>query len=156
MFEVRVICDPADTDRVIHALAAAFETGPARQYLTRDGERIRLYVTAEHRPEPNTWPAPEKAYVLAPNIISEIGWTADRARMHLDGRTVDREYWLRKAALLDRMALDDETARIHTDALAVAMNAALRLLEIDGEHSEGITDPRGYVRQEYARWSNNQ
>lgn len=156
MFEIRIICDPADTDRVSHALAAAFDTGSARQYPTRDGKLTRLYVTADHRPEPEVWPAPEEAYALAPSLVSEIGWTADRARMHLHGRAVDREYWLRKAALLDRMALDDETARVHTDAPGVAMNAALRLLEIDGEHAEAVTDPRGYVRQAYAHWANKQ
>lgn len=50
MFEIRVICDRADTDRISHTLADAFDTGPARQYPTRDGKRIRLYVTADHRP----------------------------------------------------------------------------------------------------------
>ncbi|GAA0668305.1 hypothetical protein GCM10009535_55220 [Streptomyces thermocarboxydovorans] len=49
MFEIRVICDPDDADRVSAALAAAFATGPARQYPTRDGRRTRLYVTADHR-----------------------------------------------------------------------------------------------------------
>ncbi|GAA2876131.1 hypothetical protein [Streptomyces mexicanus] len=49
MFEIRVICEPDDADRVNAALAAAFATGPARQYPTRDGRRTRLYVTADHR-----------------------------------------------------------------------------------------------------------
>ncbi|GHD89733.1 MULTISPECIES: hypothetical protein [Streptomyces] len=49
MFEIRVICEPDDGDRVCEALAAAFDTGPARQYPTRDGKRTRLYVTADHR-----------------------------------------------------------------------------------------------------------
>ncbi|MFE7167182.1 hypothetical protein [Streptomyces sp. NPDC057616] len=50
MFEIRIICAPDDVDRVTQALAAAFDTGPARQYPARDGKRSRLYVTAEHRP----------------------------------------------------------------------------------------------------------
>ncbi|MFB8771930.1 hypothetical protein [Streptomyces broussonetiae] len=50
MFEIRVICTPDDADRVSRALAAAFDTGPARQYPTRDGKRARLYFTADHRP----------------------------------------------------------------------------------------------------------
>ncbi|WEO97370.1 hypothetical protein A6P39_026985 [Streptomyces sp. FXJ1.172] len=50
MFEIRVICEPDDADLVSRALAAAFDTGPARQYPTRDGSRIRLYITADHRP----------------------------------------------------------------------------------------------------------
>ncbi|MEV0641989.1 hypothetical protein AB0I77_45120 [Streptomyces sp. NPDC050619] len=49
MFEIRVICPLGDADRISQALAAAFDTGPARQYPTRDGKRQRLYVTAEHR-----------------------------------------------------------------------------------------------------------
>ncbi|MFJ9747337.1 hypothetical protein [Streptomyces chartreusis] len=169
MFEIRVICEPDDTDRITTALREAFATGAVRQSYARDRKRHRLYVTADHRPEPVAWPAPQEAYALAPSIISEIGWTADRARRHLNGSAVDREYWLRKAALLDRMALDDETARIHSDVPAVALGAALRLLEIDcngsgnysgdpywPEHPAAIADPRGYVRQEYAHWSKHQ
>ncbi|WP_167366258.1 hypothetical protein [Streptomyces caeruleatus] len=50
MFEIRVICAPDDADRVSRALAAAFDTGPPRQYPTRDGKRTRLYFTADHCP----------------------------------------------------------------------------------------------------------
>ncbi|MFK4100883.1 hypothetical protein ACI2L1_12565 [Streptomyces sp. NPDC019531] len=50
MFEIRVICEPTDTDRISQALAAAFATGPARQYPTRDRKRVRLYLTADHQP----------------------------------------------------------------------------------------------------------
>ncbi|MEU3105286.1 hypothetical protein [Streptomyces griseoflavus] len=157
MFEIRVITDPADVDRVTAALSAAFDTGSARQYPTRDGKRTRLYVTADHRPEPGPWPTPDQAYALAPSIISEIGWTAARARAHLHGQPIDREYWLRKAAVLDRIALNDETAtRPRTDATEVALNAALRLLEIDRHGDESHPDPRGYVRQQYAAWAKNQ
>jgi hypothetical protein len=49
VFEIRIICKPGDADRVSTDLAAAFDTGPARQYPTRDGKRIRLYFTADHR-----------------------------------------------------------------------------------------------------------
>jgi hypothetical protein len=48
-FEIRVICHPGDFDRIRRTLAAAFETGVARRYPTRDGKRLRLYVTADHR-----------------------------------------------------------------------------------------------------------
>ncbi|MFF4549248.1 hypothetical protein ACFY1J_34285 [Streptomyces sp. NPDC001406] len=48
MFEIRVICPPGDADRVSAALATAFATGQARRYPTRDGKRLRLYVTADH------------------------------------------------------------------------------------------------------------
>ncbi|WLW53242.1 hypothetical protein [Streptomyces sp. YU58] len=47
MFEIRVICEPDDADRVSQTLATAFDTGPARQYPTRDRKRTRLYVTAD-------------------------------------------------------------------------------------------------------------
>ncbi|WP_165289367.1 hypothetical protein [Streptomyces fodineus] len=51
MFEIRVICDPDDADRISRVLAGAFNTSPARQYPTRDGKRTRLYITADHRPD---------------------------------------------------------------------------------------------------------
>ncbi|GGT13180.1 hypothetical protein GCM10010271_15140 [Streptomyces kurssanovii] len=83
MFEIRIICDPADTDRVTKTLTEAFAIGPVRRYATRDGDRARLYVTADHftdgEPEPQVWPTPEEAYALAPSVISEIGWTANEA-----------------------------------------------------------------------------
>ncbi|MFF7545705.1 hypothetical protein ACFZCU_19065 [Streptomyces canus] len=50
MFEIRIVCEPADTDRVSRVLAAVFDTGPAREYPTRDGKRVRLYFTADHQP----------------------------------------------------------------------------------------------------------
>ncbi|MFF4898768.1 hypothetical protein [Streptomyces sp. NPDC001068] len=50
MFEIRVICEPADTDRITQALTAVFDTGPARQYPTRDHQRVRLYFTADRQP----------------------------------------------------------------------------------------------------------
>lgn len=80
---------------------------------------------------------------------------------------MDREFWLRKAALLDRLALDDEQAGIYADATEVAVNAGRRLLDIDREgpgpfglgegpytplHPDSAAEPRGYVRQEYAIW----
>ncbi|MFG2954307.1 hypothetical protein ACGF5O_11310 [Streptomyces sp. NPDC048291] len=54
MFEIRVICPPDDADRIGAALTAAFNTGPARQYPTRDGKRTRLYFTADHRDSSTT------------------------------------------------------------------------------------------------------
>ncbi|MFC8822577.1 hypothetical protein [Streptomyces rochei] len=95
VFEIRVITDPADADRVTAALSAAFATGPVRRYLTRDGKRTRLYVTADHRPEPGPWPTPEEAYALAPSIIREIGWAAQTAADKPFGESLSREFWLR-------------------------------------------------------------
>jgi hypothetical protein len=50
VFVIRVICEPTDADRISQALAAAFATGTARQYPTRDRKRVRLYLTADHQP----------------------------------------------------------------------------------------------------------
>lgn len=154
MFEIRIICDLADTDRVSAALAAAFTTGSARQHPARDGRRTRLYITANHRPGPEPWPTPEEAYSLAPSIISEIGWTARTAaaRPFYDGH--HREFWLRKAAVLDRIALSDETDHATSDAAELATRAAARLIELDGTAT--MPDARHYVRQQYAAWAKHQ
>lgn len=162
MFEIRIICESADTDRVTTALSDAFATGAVRTYPTRDGERTRLYVTADHRPEPDPWPTPEEAYALAPSIIREIGWTAQTAADKLFGQDLEREYWLRKAALLDRIALLDETEELYGDASEAALAAAACLLDMDQARTgsnvptHAAMDPRGYVRQEYAHWAKSQ
>ncbi|MGI5401837.1 hypothetical protein ACQEVG_20820 [Streptomyces sp. CA-135486] len=148
MFEIRVLCDPADADRVTTALNAAFTTGDVRQYPTRDGKRTRFYLTADHRPTPQDWPTPEQAYADAPSINSEIGWTA---RFLADAECyteLDREFYLRKAALLDRIALLDEPDATDSDATDTAYAAAVFLLDID--QPGVICDPRAYVRQQYA------
>jgi hypothetical protein len=167
---IRVIRNPADTDRVTTALsdafAAATATATVRTYPTRDGERTRLYLTVGHCPEPGPWPTPE-AYPLAPSIVREIGWTAQTAADKPFGEALGREYWLRKAALLDRIALREGEDGIRVDAAEVATGAARRLIAFDSdgegegegdyygtpywpEHPATITEPRGYVRQEYA------
>jgi hypothetical protein len=154
MFEIRIICDPADTDRVTDALSQAFTTGPVRQHITRDGERQRLYVTADHRSNTGPWPCPEEAYTLAPSIISEIGWTADQAANKPFGTRLPRDFWLRKAAVLDRIALQGESDGFHSDAAEVATEAAERLMDLDD--AAVICEPRHYVRQQYAHWAKNQ
>ncbi|MCH0563247.1 hypothetical protein [Streptomyces sp. MUM 2J] len=148
MFEIRVICDPADTDRVTTTLTAAFTTGDVRRYPTRDGKRTRLYLTADHRPTPEDWPTPEQAYAGAPSINSEIGWTARTLADAECYTQLDREFYLRKAALLDRIALLDEPGTVHGDATAAAEAAAVFLLDMD--QPGAICDPRAYVRQQYA------
>ncbi|AVH97773.1 hypothetical protein C5L38_24215 [Streptomyces sp. WAC00288] len=88
------------------------------------------------------WPTPEQAYAEAPSIIREIGWVAQAAADRPFGTEASREFWLRKAALLDRIALDD----------AKAANRAARQL-MDHDDATVICDLRFYVRQQYARWS---
>ncbi|MFF5424419.1 MULTISPECIES: hypothetical protein [unclassified Streptomyces] len=95
-------------------------------------------------PEPD-WPTPEQAYAQAPSIIREIGWVAQTAADRPFGTEASREFWLRKAALLDRIALDDDKAA--KDAIV----AARQLMDHDG--TAVICDPRFYVRQQYACWS---
>ncbi|MBW5485728.1 hypothetical protein [Streptomyces bambusae] len=169
MFEIRVICTPTEAPDITKALSETFTTGQVRRHPTRDGQRVRLYVTAEQHPSHR--PAPETAYAKAPSIISEIGWTARGARDCLHGIQV-REFWLRKAALLDRIALDDERHRVPGDAATLAVEAARRLMELDDaaglgpsdhadgpyapDHPDSIREPRGYVRQEYALWIGKQ
>ncbi|MFJ4475237.1 hypothetical protein [Streptomyces xanthochromogenes] len=168
MFEIRVICDPADSGRVTAALNSAFVTGAVRQYPTRDGERTRLYATADHRPVLGPWPTPDEAYALAPSIVREIGWTAQTAADKPFGQGLDREFWLRKAALLDRIALGDEESASPGDASEAATEAARRLVAFDcdgegdyygapywPEYPLTAANPRGYVRQEYAHWAKN-
>ncbi|MEU8524263.1 hypothetical protein AB0C77_01500 [Streptomyces sp. NPDC048629] len=154
MFEIRAICDPDDAERITAALAGTFTTGAVRQHPTRDGQRTRLYVTADHRTDAVAWPPPEAAYALAPSIISEIGWTARSAADRPLYDTANREFWLRKAALLDRIALSDEPDSVTNDAADLATRAAHRLMELDG--AAVICDPRDYVRQQYAHWAKHQ
>jgi hypothetical protein len=148
VFEIRVICDPADSDRVTTALTAAFATGAVRRRRTRDGAQIRLYLTADHLPDPADWPTPEQAYAKAPSIVSEIGWTARTIATAECFTELDRDFYLRKAALLDRIALMDEPHDLFSEATETAHAAAVSLLDMD--QPGVICDPRAYVRQQYA------
>jgi hypothetical protein len=185
VFEIRVICEPTDTDRIVAALDKTFTAGTVTVCPTRGGKQHRLYVGADHRTDPGppltsevlevgptAWPTPEDAYATAPGITYEIAWTASTARTlakNLHRGDVDREYWLRNAALLDRMALECEGEGVRNGAAEVAANAARRLIAVDqqGEgdysgdpygpdHPATLAHPRGYVRQEYAVWAENQ
>ena len=109
---------------------------------------FEIRVTADHHPE-GVWPMPEKAFALAPSIISEIGWTFRTVAARECFTQMDREYYLRKAALLDRIALLDEP---DGDATETAEAAALYLLDMDHAPTHAAKNPRGYVRHEYARW----
>ncbi|MDQ0832786.1 hypothetical protein QF032_004630 [Streptomyces achromogenes] len=54
------------------------------------------------------FPTPEQAYANAPSILDEIGWTARTLAARQCFTKLDRVFYLRKAALLDRIALLDE------------------------------------------------
>jgi hypothetical protein len=104
-------------------------------------------------PRPEPWPTPEDAYADAPSINSEIGWTA---RFLADAECftkLDREFYLRKAALLDRIALLDEPDDPHGNVTETAVAAALYLIDTDKADVTG--DPRGYVRRQYTHWARN-
>ncbi|MDU8996157.1 hypothetical protein [Streptomyces mirabilis] len=152
MFEIRVICDLDDTERVVAALDHTFTTGTVTVYPTRDGKRSRFYVRADHTPTNDTgnaktdWPTPEAAYANAPSANDEMAWLLG----HPYGRR-GREWWLRRAAVNDRMVLG-MTPR-YTSSEANALDLAHRLIEMDNASVTG--DPRAYVRQQYARWANS-
>ncbi|MFJ3436453.1 hypothetical protein ACIPMU_23230 [Streptomyces cyaneofuscatus] len=118
------------------------------------------------------WPTPEAAYALSPGIVHEIEWTMRTAVHTPFGVPLGREFWLRKAALLDRIALQEEASGFSGDATHAATEAARCLLGIDHaaglgpsgyangpyppDHPDSTHHPRGYIRQEYALWVSNQ
>ncbi|MFK4223407.1 hypothetical protein [Streptomyces sp. NPDC019890] len=169
MFEIRIICQPTEIEPVTKTLTEAFTIGPVRRYHSRDGKSLRLYITAEHRPTLEAWPTPEQAYAKAPSIISEIGWAANQAASGSFGDPLGRDFWLRKAAVLDRLALPDEAEHTESDATEAATTAAWRLLDRDRDNclaqtgqsldpdlvTRASADPRGYVRHQYALWATN-
>ncbi|WP_250404418.1 hypothetical protein [Streptomyces cellostaticus] len=148
MFDIRVICDPADTDHIVTALSGAFNAGPVNVYPARDGSRTRLYLRAEHKRTPERsvmdWPNASQAYATAPHAGRELDWL-DAAEER------GREWWLRRAALADRMAAGLVPGR--TASTGDAFDLACHLMALDGT-DEGC-NPRAYVRQQYARWVNN-
>ncbi|RSS79498.1 hypothetical protein [Streptomyces sp. WAC06614] len=172
MFEIRIICDPTDANRITTDRGRTFATSPARRLASRTPGKERLYFTAEHRPDDTRlWPSPEASYAKAPSVISEIGWTARHVRDALDSANPDqaRVFWLRKAALLDRIALADERNGARGDALEAAIQAAHRFRVYDSrgdsryhghphdpDSDTAFLNPRGYVRQEYALWIGKQ
>ncbi|MFJ3141499.1 hypothetical protein ACIPJM_03420 [Streptomyces halstedii] len=102
------------------------------------------------------WPTPDAAYAKAPGIVREIGWTAQAAADKPLGTTLGREFWLRKAALLDRIALAEEAEGRSRDVTGAAEHAAARLMDVDDDDTDVICDPRHYVRQQYALWADEQ
>jgi len=121
------------------------------------------------------FPAPEVAYADAPGVVSEIGWVAQQARTLPFDQETSREYWLRKAALVDRIALARAVTHPQEEALdaaEMASNAAVQLIEYDERQPDGDERPaagsirfsdalicagyRAYVRQQYLAWNRAQ
>ncbi|UQI47873.1 hypothetical protein M1P56_27825 [Streptomyces sp. HU2014] len=103
------------------------------------------------------------AYATAPGITPEIIWVVRHSIPRLFGD--EREFWLRKAAVFDRMALA-EAARFAPEVAAPAAEAAVQvarqLIDYDVAHNglslkaaEIVTaeDCLAYVRHEYFEWS---
>lgn len=99
------------------------------------------------------WPTPEQAYATAPSIESETAWLAERRRNWAADDEPDemREYRLREAAVLDRLALLNPG---HDHYPAQAAEVAGELVLHDDVWGTGAAeaDPCGYARQEYAAW----
>ncbi|SES44338.1 hypothetical protein SAMN04487983_105527 [Streptomyces sp. yr375] len=140
MFEIRIICDYADVDRLTNTLSGTFITGRAVVRPARDGKRARVYLDAEQR---EIWPDPEQAYTGAPNVRSELTWLSER-----EPHERDRVWWLRRAAATDRMACGLSPDGIATEEQA--LNVACRLMSLD--RAALVCAPRAYTRQQYAHW----
>ncbi|OEJ20857.1 hypothetical protein AR457_41865 (plasmid) [Streptomyces agglomeratus] len=119
-------------------------------------------------------PTPSQAYADAPDLRREMHEVMELGAIH-DGRhdgmvtellppdatAADRVFLLRRAALMDRMAVDDPGA----GARGAAARAAFELAQFDHRHPAMTAGPHGprsmefepsqrpYVRQEYAAWT---
>ncbi|WBB59166.1 hypothetical protein O7599_26780 [Streptomyces sp. WMMC500] len=103
----------------------------------------------------------DTAYANAPSIAWEISWVLRALHKYPLSHGVDREFWLRKAALLDRIALREETTltpEAAAEAVTAAGRAARQLADYDatfhglsyrGEELATDEDFRAYVRRQY-------
>ncbi|MFI2260333.1 hypothetical protein [Streptomyces tubercidicus] len=110
--------------------------------------------------EARTWPTPEVAYVSAPSILDELEWINHAAAETGWDEELDRQYFLRKAAVFDRIALrnaaDEDAAEVTAVMLLDYDKTGRELyggIPYPPGHLAAEADPRGYVRQEYALWS---
>ena len=111
---------------------------------------------------------PDAAYASAPEIAAETGWIARHASTPPTDARADREFRLREAAALDRLALQDEATRapeVAAESIATAVQAAESLAAYDAKHGTltfrgaelaGADDFRAYVREEYRAWRHAQ
>lgn len=118
-------------------------------------------------------PTPSEAYAAAPDLrremreVMELGAVRDGRREGVvaeppapDAAAAERVFLLRRAALMDRMAVDDPGP----GARGAAVRAAFDLAQFDRQHPAMTAGPHGpqsiefdpsqrpYVRQEYAAW----
>ncbi|MCC3772869.1 hypothetical protein [Streptomyces sp. UNOC14_S4] len=112
--------------------------------------------------EPNT-SDPAVAYEAAPSIIAEISWVTAQSSAFIRSEP-DREFWLRKAAVFDRIAVKEAAMYVPgqtTDVVETAVEAARALVQYDLAHcglslkgAELVTDEdhREYVRHQYHEW----
>ncbi|MFH8776206.1 MULTISPECIES: hypothetical protein [unclassified Streptomyces] len=118
-------------------------------------------------------PPPHEAYANAPDLRREmhhvlaLGAERDGRRARpvngppVDGTAAERAWLLRRAALMDRMALNDPGP----GPIAAAAETAEQLVLHDRRHPDLVAGPhhpeaimlapsrRLYVRQEYAAWT---
>ncbi|MEV4925521.1 hypothetical protein [Streptomyces roseoverticillatus] len=115
---------------------------------------------------------PAAAYAGAPRMVSEILWVLRQVRVArsfgTDGTEQGREFWLRKAAVFDRIAIEEVATyapQVAAKAVETAEVAARRLVEYDATHnglslrgSDVVTgeDCRAYTRREYHAWNRAQ
>ncbi|MFD3885045.1 hypothetical protein [Streptomyces microflavus] len=114
------------------------------------------------------FPDPAVAYANAPSIIQEIGWITATVANRRNGGEIGREFWLRKAAVVDRIALQEVATyapEVAITAVQTAEATVLKFIEYEVAHSglslkgaELITaeDRFGYVREQYHVWSHTQ
>lgn len=106
---------------------------------------------------------PTAAYADAPSLLAEIRWVAVQSRSVRDA--MNREFWLRKAAVFDRIAIKEAATSASESAsrtsATTAARAARQLVEYDAVHiglslrgTDLATDEdcRAYARQEYSAW----
>ncbi|WP_217201632.1 hypothetical protein [Streptomyces buecherae] len=92
--------------------------------------------------------SPERAYAFAPPIASEIAWTQQPADPSDQDCLTHREWWLRRAAALDRLLLENPASS--PEVIEEAAAAAIYLL--DSDRGPRDQDPRVYVRHAYHAW----
>ncbi|SCK12625.1 hypothetical protein [Streptomyces sp. WMMB 322] len=93
----------------------------------------------------------DEVYADAPSIEREIASLAELSERYSHDSALPREFWLRKAALVDRIALTEVSTygpELAKSAIQAAEAAAVQLIAYDAKHGS-----REYVRNEYRRWS---